>query len=329
MRIAFSSSCVIGLAIALTWGGVSTVKAQQPDSTRQTTKTTKAKNKKKTTSSQRIPVTKESHGEVAPPTVNQDSIAAAERARQDSIAAAAARARQDSIARVEQMRRDSIAAAERRKQDSIAAAERARQDSIARADSIAAAERARLSWMRKHGGWYFGVGAGVAIPTGSMTSAGFNSGGYSTGWNIMVPVGYDFNKSILGFRLDGTYDQLHGRDFNSNFSAPNLSAWSLNLDMRLRVPLGQTFSRFYVLGGATYSGLSGWFTDFTDPNNPQNKAGASSDWGWNAGAGFNFNWGYMTGLFLESRYMWVNQRNETGFPYTHAAWVPIVLGVSF
>src|SRR5580765_345093 len=98
MRIGFSSSCAIGLAIALTLGGVSTVKAQQTDSTRRTTRTAK----RTTRSSQRIPISKDrntSTGEVAqpaPPPVNQDSIAAAERARQDSIAAAE-RARQDSV----------------------------------------------------------------------------------------------------------------------------------------------------------------------------------------------------------------------------------------
>ena len=300
MRIGVLKGGMIGLAIALTMGGASTANGQQPDTTvRKTTTRKTTRTKKKTTSTQRIPITKDNSGEVQqpaapPPTVNQDSIAAAERARQDSIAAA----------------------------------EMARQDSIARADSIAAAERARISWMRKHGGWYFGVGGGVSIPTGSMTNAGLNSGGYTTGWNVMVPIGYDFNKSILGFRLDGTYDQLHGRNFN-NLEGQNLHAWSVNLDARLRAPLGRSFSRFYLLGGATYGGLGGWFTDFTDPNNPQNKAGSSSNWGWNAGAGFNFNWGFMVGLFLESRYMWVNQQAETGFPYTHAAWVPITLGFTF
>src|SRR5215467_3465028 len=307
MRIGFSSSCAIGLAIALTVGGVSTVQAQQTDSTRQTTRITKKK--VKTTSTQRIPIKKESGGEVAPP-VNQDSIAAAERARQDSIAAAAARARADSIARAEQMRRDSIAAAERRKQDSIAAVEKARQDSIARADSIAAAERARISFMRRHGGWYFGLGAGVSIPTGDITSnTAFNNGGYTTGWNITLPVGYDWGWSPLGVRLDGTFDQLQGRNFNSNFSAPNLDVWGLNLGVRLRVPLGRTWNRFYVIGGGSWADYSGFFTDFTDPNNPTNK-GSASRWGWNAGAGFNFNWGKMVGLFLESRYVWLNAHNE-------------------
>lgn len=329
MRIGFSSRCAIGLAIALTLGGVSTASAQQTDTTHQVTKKVKVK---KTISSKRIPVTKESPGEVTPaptPPVNQDSIAAVERARQDSINAANERARQDSVARAEQMRRDSIAAIERHRQDSIAAAERARQDSIARADSIRLAEHARIRLMQHHGGWYAGVAAGASIPTGNFTSAGFNSGGYSTGWNITVPIGYDFYNSPFGLRVDGTFDQLHGRDFNSNFSAPNLDAWSVNADVRLRVPIGRTFSRFYVLGGATYSGLSGWFTDFSDPNNPTNKASTSGDWGWNAGGGFNFNWGYMVGLFVESRYVWVNQNSEVGFPFQHAAWVPIILGVTF
>jgi hypothetical protein len=115
MRIGFLSSCAIGLAIALTFGDVSAAQAQQPDSTQRTTKSTtrtaRKRSTRRTTSSQRIPISKDrSTGEVAQqpaptPTVNQDSIAAAERARQDSIAAVE-RARQDSVARVEQMRRD-------------------------------------------------------------------------------------------------------------------------------------------------------------------------------------------------------------------------------
>ena len=80
MRIGFSSSCAIGLAIALTLGAVSTADAQQRDTTRRAARRT-------TKSTQRIPISKErgtttSPGEVAqpappPPAVNQDSIAAA------------------------------------------------------------------------------------------------------------------------------------------------------------------------------------------------------------------------------------------------------------
>jgi hypothetical protein len=37
----------------------------------------------------------------------------------------------------------------------------------------------------------------------------------------------------------------------------------------------------------------------------------------------------MVGLFLESRYVWLNENSTIGFPYNNAAWVPIVLGVTF
>src|SRR5690349_9595813 len=102
MRRGFSSSCAFGLAIALTVGGASTVKAQQGNGAPPSAKTTKStKSKPKTGSSQRIPIRKSDGEVVAPaPTVNQDSIAAVERARQEALAAE--RARQEAIARAEQ-----------------------------------------------------------------------------------------------------------------------------------------------------------------------------------------------------------------------------------
>src|SRR5437773_6480542 len=82
MRVQFSSTYAIGLAVALLLGAAPTARGQQQDPRR-------------TTSTRRIPVTKDRPSRPAPapaaaPRVNQDSInaVAAERARQDSIAAA-------------------------------------------------------------------------------------------------------------------------------------------------------------------------------------------------------------------------------------------------
>jgi hypothetical protein len=328
MRIGFSSSCAIGLAIALTVGGVSTVKAQQTDSTRRTTR-------RMARSTQRIPITKERAAEPAPaptPAVNQDSIAAAERARQDSIAAVE-RARQDSIARVEQMKRDSISAAERRRQDSIAAVEKARQDSVARADSIARAEAARISMRRGAGGFYLGVAGGASVPNGNITSGdAVTTGGYGTGWNVTVPIGYDFPQTFFGLRLDASMDRLAGKNFTTAFNSPDLTAYSASLDAKIRVPLGRTYSRFYLLGGATGTKFTGFNRDFTVPTAPTNQetfSDAKLKMGWNAGAGFNFNFGRMTGLFVESRYMSVSPDAQTGFPYSSAKWIPVILGIQF
>jgi hypothetical protein len=343
MRIGFLSSCAIGLAIALTFGDVSAAQAQQPDSTQRTTKSTtrtaRKRSTRRTTSSQRIPISKDrSTGEVAQqpaptPTVNQDSIAAAERARQDSIAAVE-RARQDSVARVEQMRRDSIAAAERRRQDSIAAVEKARQDSIARADSIAAAEALALRLRRWAGGPYIGIAGGLSMPTGSLKDANTAqfSGGYSNGWNVTIPIGWDFNNMPLGIRVDGSFDRLGAQNWNSNFKTPDVTVYSGSADLKLRVPLGRTWSRFYVLGGATGSKFTGYYTNWptaNTPNTQQSFSNASWRWGWNAGGGFNFNFGRMTGLFVESRYMSVSPTAANGFGYTEAKWVPVILGIQF
>ena len=47
------------------------------------------------------------------------------------------------------------------------------------------------------------------------------------------------------------------------------------------------------------------------------------------GAGFNFNFGRMTGLFLETRYMSFSPSARQGFPYSKANVVPIILGIQF
>jgi hypothetical protein len=283
-----------------------------------------------------VPIKKESGGDVDLPPLNRDSIAAADRARQDSIAAAD-RAREDSIARAEQMRREQIAAAERRRQDELIAAERARREAIARADSIAAAEQARIKYMRYHGGWYWGAGLGASIPTGGYTNPSVSNGGYSTGWNITVPVGYDFANSPVGVRFDLDYDelngnnfQLNGNNFNTVVEQPDLHAWTGNLDLRLRLPLGKTWSRFYALGGLTYSNLSGWPESLSNgTQNTYTFGDSNGRWGWNAGGGFNINRGKFGGIFIESRYISVDANTVSGFPYTRAAWVPIIVGATF
>jgi len=336
MRIGFSSSCAIGLAIALTLGAVSTADAQQRDSTRRAARRT-------TRSTQRIPISKErgtttSPGEVAqpapPPPVNQDSIAAAERARQDSIAAAE-RARQEEAARIEQMRRDSIAAAERRRQDSVAAVERARQDSIARAEQEARDREAALRLRRWAGGPYIGVAGGYSMPMGDIKDASTNTGGYSNGWNVTVPIGLDFTGNPLGIRFDASMDRMSGKNYRSGATTidpPSLKVYSGSGDLKLRIPLGRTWSRFYVLGGATASKFTGYNSNFSNPaapSGPVSFSDASWKWGWNAGGGFNFNFGRMTGLFLEARYFNNKPNAATGFPYQEAKFIPIILGIQF
>jgi opacity protein-like surface antigen len=111
-----------------------------------------------------------------------------------------------------------------------------------------------------------------------------------------------------------------------------VKVYSGSADLKLRLPLGRTWSRFYVLGGATASKFTGYYTNWTNANAPttqQSFSNASWKWGYNVGGGFNFNFGRMTGLFVESRYISVSPDNTNGFGYSEAKFVPIILGIQF
>jgi opacity protein-like surface antigen len=328
MRVEFSSSRAIGLGLALLLGVATTARGQQQDPPR------------RTTSTRRIPVTKDRPARPAPPPVatqrvNQDSIATAERARQDSIAAAE-RSRQDSIAaaeraRQDQMRRDSITAADRAHQDSIAAADAARQDSIARAQSKARSNQDLQIARRRNSGFYMGVAGGSTMPMGELKTNLNNS--YNTGWNVTVPFGWDFSSFPLGLRFDLAMDNLTGKpnfiDQIGNPTTPrNIAIYSGSAGLKLNVPLFRTASRFYLIGGAGAHRITGYATSQTGSDSAQTIQNAKTDIGWYGGAGFNFRFG-RSALFLESRYINVDTKQPAGFAYQKANYLPIILGFQF
>jgi hypothetical protein len=322
MRVGFSTSRAMTLAVALLLGVASMARAQQQDPPR------------RTTSTQRIPVRKDRPTRPAPaaeptPTrVNQDSIAAAERARQDSIAAAD-RARQDERARLDQMRRDSIINAQR--QDSIAAADAARQDSIARAHDRARANDELRMARRSNSGFYIGVAGGSTMPMGELKTSVNNS--YTNGWNVTVPFGWDFGRIPFGLRFDVAMDNLVGKaDFLDQLGNPttarNLAIYSASGGLKLNVPLFRTTSRFYLIGGAGAHRITGYATSQAGSDSAQTIQNAKTDIGWYGGAGFNFRFG-RSALFLESRYINVNAKKPAGFAYDKANYLPIILGLQF
>lgn len=291
------------------------------------------------TSEQRIPVKKESGGDVA----RRDSIARADSIRADSIAMAQARA--DSIARAEQMRADSIARAEAAYRDSVARAElakaeQARLDSIARADSVrnaaalAAAATAAIPVSLASRGFYAGIAGGWSSPSGDWGEP------FGSGWNITVPFGWQPGNSRFGVRGDIAYDSHSGETFDAtNVPTPfatgtippstidmnSVGIWSGNLDLTFDVlQWGQNrFSSLYVLGGVGYH----WFdspqatlTPISGTPGPTTIEGESrSEFGWNGGAGLGFSIG-RSSLFLESRFF------TADLPNGNAEWVPVIVG---
>jgi hypothetical protein len=284
----------------------------------------------RTTSTRRIPVTKDRPTRPAPPPVattrvNQDSInaVAAERARQDSVAVAD-RNKQDQRERQEQMRRDSIKVAEQARQDSIAAADAARQDSIARAHNRAQSNDALRLARSRNSGFYMAIAGGSTMPMGDLKTANV----YDMGWNVTVPFGWDFSRIPLGIRFDVAMDNLMGKatvlDAYGN-PLSNVAIYSASGGLKLNVPLFRTASRFYLLGGAGAHRITGYATAV---DSTQSLKNAKTDIGWYGGAGFNFRFG-KTALFLESRYINVNAKQPAGFALENVNFLPVILGIQF
>ena len=304
------------------------------------------------TSQQRIPVQKESAGDVArkDSIARADSIAAAEAARRDSVARAEAAARQDSIAKAEAARRDSITRADSiaKAAAAVAAAEAARRDSIAREDSIRNAYQRAQAELAKRG-FVIGLAAGWSAPNGKYGDV------FDNGWNVTLPIGWHRQGSRFGFRGDIAYDSHGGKTtqatsvppsvsnpivlppeptpyegVNSTYELDDGTVWSGNLDAVLDLAQWgkNRLGSFYLLGGGGIHFFNKKQVNVTPLSGPSvgvttsYETDTQTKWGLNGGIGLAFEIG-RTAMFLESRYFTA---------YTEEAnsdWVPIILGVKF
>ena len=305
---------------------------------------------KPATSQQRIPVQKESAGEVArkDSAARADSIAAAEAARRDSIGRAEAAARQDSITKADMARRDSVARADSiaRASAAAAAAEAARRDSIAREDSIRNAYQRAQAQLAKRG-FVIGLAAGWSAPNGKYGDV------FDNGWNVTLPIGWHRQSSRFGFRFDVAYDSHGGKStqatapppvvsqpiqpvptssegVTSTYDLDDGSIWSGNLDGTLDLAQWgkNRFGSFYLLGGGGVHFFNKKQVNVTPLTGAtagvvtSYETDTQTKWGLNGGVGLAFEIG-RTAMFLESRYFsaFTNETNSD--------WVPVILGVKF
>lgn len=347
MTIRYLTRWAIGGSVAAALSAT-TLPAQIDTTRRDTTRTP--------TSTTRIPIRKESRGEVVLPTrpsradsitqARNDSIARAELARNDSIAAAERatmdsinmRTRADSIAQA--ARTDSLARMEQARLDSISRLEQMRSDSIARANTAAQSMTTR----RLPGSFYVGLAGGAASPTGDVEDLG-----YGNGFNFSVPIGWHNPAAMFGWRLMLGYNQFDGASFTTRGTSPvvlsNLDpkVYSAELNLNMRFPFNErrTSSVYLSGGGGAYmfrnfgqgSALAGYLgNDVLDPNDSNNET-TITKWGVNGGAGLEFGIG-TSSLFLETRLVnvFAGRDDEPNFDSvfgqrgTSIRWVPLILG---
>ncbi len=172
-------------------------------------------------------------------------------------------------------------------------------------------------------GFWVGIGGGATVPIGNL-----HDGGYDTGWDITVPIGWQSATTPWGLRLDLSYDRLNGSTIATapvNVTLSDASVWSGSLDLTLQFPFGSSGSSFYLLGGGGIHHFRDVGSDngsaiidgtalSSNGDNTLTKAGI------NGGAGLNFGFGRAK-LFLESRFVSVFTEGK------NSNFVPIILGV--
>jgi hypothetical protein len=197
-----------------------------------------------------------------------------------------------------------------------------RRDSIARAN----ASTRDLERLGERKPFYYGTAFGVSQPISAFHD------GYTTGWNLTVPVGWDFVDSPFGVRVDGSWDKLTASTTSSRYLT-DATIWSLNGDITLRrhfEPLGPG-GVLYLLGGGgmhrivasngatiqtTEASANGFATSFRH---------ADTRWGVNGGAGAKLTVGQLL-VFVETRYIGVSSGNAAA---GDARFFPMIIGIAF
>jgi hypothetical protein len=351
-RVIFAAACSAALTLPQLLQAQTDTSMRMPSrsttSAQDSTQRATAARQARATSQQRIRVQK---GEAAGTLdLRADSIAAAERARADSVNRALQYSR-DSMMTADRARSDSVAAAARVRADSVSRAEAFRRDSVTRADSIAAAAEAwRLEQERYrlgNNGWYVGIGGGLSIPTNDFKNLGYNSG-----LGVHVPIGWHRPNSLLGLRLDVSYNRFSGRTFTNDapigsavtLQNPNPQVLSATMNVTIATPLSLLRNvRLYGVAGAglyhfrSFGGNSalGAFlgNDVLETNEANNKS-TRNKLGAQGGAGLDWTVG-TSSIYLESRLVNVFADRDDNVAFRDfygdrsgsLRWVPIVLGV--
>ncbi|HXT18724.1 MAG TPA: hypothetical protein VN706_24075 [Gemmatimonadaceae bacterium] len=279
---------------------------------------------KKTTSSKRIPITKESPGEVAP--------------RVDTV----------TVYKTDTLRMMGRVDTLRLTGPTVTV-----HDTVMQSVPMVA---------RHIGGMYLGLGAGPALPYGSIRTVN------EPGTMGQVNLGWQGVNSALGFRLDGAFTQ-YADNADYDLLGPKPEVWNGNADVRLNLPffnhtLGSSvlFTPYLIGGGswlhyrnlrakldadngtlgtnAGYGPQHAVIAGSTTTTTTGTGAGLNlsgiqnsnweSSWGYNFGGGLAFHAGKKE-MFVEARWIHFTPENNTsvGSPFSSAWHVPVTFGVNF
>ena len=160
----------------------------------------------------------------------------------------------------------------------------------------------------------FALGGGIGMPLGDFDDAA------KLGWHGQAAISFVPNGWPVGIQIDGSYQQF-GLEDAGGFTGlkTRLLQGTGNVVFKFKSSEESTF-RPYLLGG-----LGVYNSKTTADDDPGDVlGGGETDFGINAGAGFDFKAGG-AGLFIEGRFHNV----FTGGPGGDMQFIPITLGIRF
>lgn len=174
---------------------------------------------------------------------------------------------------------------------------------------------------------YFAVGAGAALPLQNSRDI------YNIGPHIQGSLGFNAPIGPFGFRLDGSYTLLRGKNTGTagyssgNPVYPDLGIYTGTAELVLRARFGNRDTTmasrgpnsFYIFGGGGVAHVRGFVQQTSAMSPEQNLTRATA----NGGVGLEF--GRLSGgaIFIEGRYATIFT------PNVRVSMVPIALGVRF
>jgi hypothetical protein len=160
----------------------------------------------------------------------------------------------------------------------------------------------------------FALGGGIGVPLGEFDD------GAKLGWHGLAALSFVPEGWPVGIQFDGSYQQF-GMEDAGGFTdlKTRLIQGTGNVVFKFKTSEESTF-RPYLLGGVGVYNSKVSASD--DPDDL--LGGGSTDFGINAGAGFDFKAGG-AGLFIEGRFHNV----FTGGDETNLRFIPITVGIRF
>jgi len=163
----------------------------------------------------------------------------------------------------------------------------------------------------------FALGGGVGVPLSDFDDDA------KLGWHGLAAVSFVPEGWPVGIQVDGSYQQFALEDDRfigfGNDLKTRLIMGTANIVFKFKTSEDSRFRPYLIGGGGVYN------SKITGADDPEDVlGGGETDFGINAGAGFDFKAGQV-GLFIEGRFHNV----FTGGEGSDLRFIPITLGVRF